>query len=248
MENPQQEHVNQDSSSNQSKNGVVVRRRMQEPDWKVIEPIVKSFRYYSQFYNKFVEDTKDYDRITFKTYYYRYQKSFDKLAHIFKKYNIDVASFMKFAVNYTHAYIPSLLLDGNLFKKYADHLEVILQYKKIRRYYMKSVKNIAETCITRGITPKDYLKELILENKLAYEVISGRISKYFISSIQNIKKIYEKLDKLNQDELCIIIKAVDELNGAVQDSFLKLEGRRVTPIREVESLINKMTQQTGTQI
>lgn len=248
MENPQQKPVELDLSLSQPKVGAVVRRKTQEPDWKFIELIVKSFRYYSQFYNKFVEDKRDYEKITFKSYYYRYQKHFDKLAHLFKKYKIDAANFIKFAVNYTHAYIPSDILNENIFKRYADHLEVILQYKKIHRYYMKSVKNIAEICINKGITPKDYLKELILKNRLAYEVISGRISKYFISTIQNIKKIYEKLDKLNQDELCIIIQAVDELNGAVQDSFLKLEGRRVTPIREVESLINRMTQQTGTQI
>jgi hypothetical protein len=177
--------------------------------------------------------------VPYKTFLRENRKPFEKLSEILGKYRIDPDDFIEFVVVVCGVRVPKDALKREIFEKYGDHVGVREQYGKIRGYFMRSVKNISESCVELGQEPEEYLNGLITGNKLGYYLISGKISKYFIGSFSNFKKLYGKMDYLNRSELSIIYNASDEIFNSVQSAFLYETGKRVNPIQMVKEEINR---------
>ena len=202
--------------------------------------LAKLFKYLAQRNNPYVRYREKFDDISFKSYYRTHKDAIDRLYSILAKYRIDAPTFLRFTLKHTRIYTPELMLRPGLFLEYAKRKEERNRLEKIYSYFQKSVDNVAKTCVERDITAKEFVKELIVKNRLAYEFISGRMSKYFIASIQNFKKIYELLDEMNKSELRIIYNAADELNAMLQDACLMKTGSTARPMASVESRIKQL--------
>lgn len=202
--------------------------------------LAKLFKYLAQWNNPYVRYREKFDDISFKRYYRTHKDAIDRLYSVLAKYQINALAFLKFALKQTKIYTPELILRPGIFLEYARRKEERNRFEKIYSYFQKSVDNVAKTCIERDITAKEFVKELIVENRLAYEFMSGRISKYFIASIQNFKEIYKLLDEMNKSELRIIYNAADELNAMLQDACLMKTGSVVKPMAAVETRIKQL--------
>lgn len=215
------------------------------------ENIARLFRYYAQDNNPRVEFKRELGRIPVKTFYTKYKKYFDRIHLILVKYKIDPSKFIKFCVTNIRVFHPKKILDTEVFSKYASYLQVQEQYKKIYSQYMKTVEFIAESCLVKRVTPRKFMRDLVTENRLAYEYMAGRISKYFIVTLNDFDEFFPKMDSLNQDELRIIFNAKDELVAMTQDAFLMHSGKRAKPITLIEGklkqkILNQMNNQNQT--
>ena len=179
-----------------------------------------------------------------KDFILKNKKYLTKLTDIIIKYKIDPDKFIRYAVVENGIVNPKMCLNINLFQQYAYTLQRREQYIKIYDQYMKTVKYIAEQCILNKISPEKYILNMIFGNKLAYEYISGRISKHFISTIPNISELFLKMDSLNRDELGIIFNAIGELEIITQEAFIYNSSERAKPLDLIKKQIIKITKQT----
>lgn len=202
--------------------------------------LAKLFKYLAQWNNPYVRYREKFDDISFKSYYRTHKDAIDRLYSVLAKYRIDAPTFLRFALKQTTIYTPELVLRPGLFLEYARRKEERNRFEKIYSYFRKSVDNVAKTCLERDMTAKEFVRELIVKNRLAYEFVSGRVSKYFIASMQNFKQIYRLLDEMNKSELRIIYNAADELNAMLQDACLMKTGSTVKPMAAVESRIKQL--------
>ena len=186
--------------------------------------------------------------VPYKTFLRENRKPFEKLSEILGKYKIDPEDFIEFAVVVCGVRVPKDALTREIFEKYAAHVGVREQYDKIYGYFMRSVKNISDFCCESGQEPEEYLNSLITGNRLGYQLISGKISKYFIGSFPNFKKFYDRMDCLNRSELSIIYNASDEIFNSVQSAFLYKTGKRVNPIQLVKEEIKNKKEKEQTNV
>jgi hypothetical protein len=203
------------------------------------ETLVRYFKYYRQKTDPNVSFIVPFKMIGTSVYYSKNRKWFNRLADIVWKYGIDHNKFIKFCVLKLGITEGRDLLKSENFKRYADYLKLFYQYKRIYERYISTAEYIADRCIVEGTTPAKFIGKLIRENRLGYEYMAGRISKHFIASIQNFDKLFTKLDKINQDELRIILEVSGELNHDIQDAFLMFKSQRVKPISFTERMIEK---------
>lgn len=203
------------------------------------ELLVRYYKYYRQQTNPYVVNPISFKFIKTLSYYKENKKYFDKLADVIVKYNINHVKYIKFCIFERKIKNGKELLEIENFSRYAQFLKLKEQYHKIYTQYVKTANYIAEECMRQNISVVQFIKNLIVENRLAYEYITGRISKYYIVSIQNFKKLYYKLDHINQDELRIILNVSDELNHDIQDAFMMFKSQRVKPIRFTEELLKR---------
>lgn len=175
----------------------------------------------------------------------KYGCHLDKLAAIVNKYGINHDKFIKFCIFNQKINTPADMLSGDMFARFAAYLKMNEEYAKIYERYMKSADFIADRCIEKCMNPSECIGEMITDNTLAIEYVSGHISKHFIASIQNFKELFWKLDNINREELGIIYDAAETLNENVQESFLMFTNKRVTPINLIEKIItNKLNNKT----
>ena len=203
------------------------------------ETLVRYYKYYRQRTDPMVTFPVAFERVGTAVYYSKNRKWFNRLSDIVWKFGIDHNKYIKFCVIKIGIQDGRELLKPENFRRYAEYLKVFEQYKRIYERYVKTAEYIADRCIEGGITPARFIGRLIRENRLGYEYMSGRISKHFIASIQNFDKIFERLDKINQDELRIILEISGELNHDIQEAFLMFKSQRVKPISFTERIIEK---------
>jgi hypothetical protein len=207
------------------------------------EMLVRYFRYFRQFLREGCVHVP-FARLQTKSYYNQYKKHFNKLSEVLKKYRIDPENYIRFCVLTRHVNEADEMLDIRSFKEYADDLKIKEQSKKIYEYYKKSAEYVADECIRRNIRPGEFLKELVLTKKLAFEFMCGNLSMYYLASIKNIDKICQYLDQNSRDELSIILDVHENLNQDVQDIFVKFTGRRVSPLKLSEEIMRTKQQKT----
>lgn len=172
--------------------------------------------------------------------YQKFRKSFDNLAKIVEKYNINGAKYVNFCVHDRCVIDPSCLLDANNIWFYGQELLKDEEYHKIYDLYRKSASNVAEDCLRFGYdNVVCYLRFLIENDKIAEQYISGRMSRYYIASFPNFDKLYEKMGRNSRAELDIISKTHNELNKDVQDAFLKLKNCHVSPVRYATEILKE---------
>ena len=205
--------------------------------------VARLFKFFSQFNNSLIVKPQRLKDISPKTTYRKFKKTFDKLSFIFDKYHINPYGFMEHSLKYAKFYSPSPLLNVSVFVEYANHLERIKRFHQIYRYYKKSVDNIAKACVESGKSPREFIRDMIIKNRVAYEYVSGRISKYFLVSLQNFTDIYNHLDEMNKKELGIIYSAAGELSAALNDALLFETGEIAKPISSVETAVEKLKQE-----
>lgn len=206
------------------------------------ELLARMFKYLAQENNPHIVRKVSFDRIGGKTYYRNHKKAFDKLHHVMVKYGIRPYNFIKFAIEQTNVYTPELILKPSLFLEYAKRLNERECLEKVYSNYIRSVSNVAKICVEKKISPVDFIKESISGNRIAYEYMSGRMSKYFIVAIPNFVKIYDLLDKMNKEELCIIYNAAEELRNVLQDACLMKTGGTARPIHDVTEAMKKLNE------
>lgn len=204
------------------------------------ETLAKYFKFYIQYTNPRQFRFVPLERVGFKGCYNENKKYFDKLSVVCSKYKINAQEYIKFCVLSRVANTPEKILSVECFKKYADTIALKERYATIYKNYMRSAKNIAIYCIENGKTPLEYLKSLIVNNQLGYEYATGNLSKHYIASLQNFKKLFYRLDRINRDELSTIHNVASELNDEIQSVFLMYKNQRAKPISLAEAMIIKI--------
>lgn len=183
-----------------------------------------------------------FKNISAKSLYFKNKDIFDRFFEIAVKYKIDIKSYLSFYVlklNKAESSIPFDFLNVNTLNLYCENKKISEQYEKIYGYFNKSVDNIVNVCKEKNYqNVKEYLKRLILDNKLGELVISGKISIYYLATIPNIRQLIMKMDQINRDELKIILDRKDELNKSVQDAFLHMKSQYVNPISYANERLN----------
>lgn len=183
-----------------------------------------------------------FKNISAKSLYFKNKDIFDRFFEIAVKYKIDIKSYLSFYVlklNKAESSIPFDFLNVNTLNLYCENKKISEQYEKIYSYFNKSVDNIVNVCKEKNYqNVKEYLKRLILDNKLGELVISGKISIYYLATIPNIRQLIMKMDQINRDELKIILDRKDELNKSVQDAFLHMKSQYVNPISYANERLN----------
>ena len=206
--------------------------------------LARTFKFLAQENNPHVKFKVSIGNVKFRNFYEKHKAAIDKLHFLTRKYYIDPRDFIEYSQKITKFYTPELIITPDVFKEYAVNLYTNKQYETIYRAYSKTVENISRTCVDNGIRPKEFLSEEFRKNRIAYDFISGRISKYFLVTIKDFKKIYEKLDQMNKDELRIIYDATDELKVMANEALVKKTGRYPTPIRDSEEAFDKMIKES----
>ena len=209
--------------------------------------LAKLFKYYRQFANKILKCRQKFRNIQATVEYARGKKALDRLNAVLGKYGIDKEGFVRYCALGTSCASAREMADVKYIKAYADHLKRVEQYGNIVHNFRRSAENLADMCIEHETTPAEEIARIVMENKLAYEYLSGRLSKYFIASIRNFRKIYEKLDRMNKDELRILFDVSDELHEDVKRAFLRYERRTVAPLQLTDEIKRNKLNQNQTQ-
>lgn len=204
------------------------------------ETLAKYFKFYIQYTKQNQFMFVPLERVGYKGCYKENKRYFDKLSDVCSKYKINARDFIKFCVMSRTAQTPANILSVECFKKYADTIALKERYATIYKSYLRSAKNIAVYCIENGKTPLEYVKSLIVNNQLGYEYATGNLSKHYIASLQNFKKLFYRLDRINRDELSTIHNVASELNDEIQSVFLMYKNQRAKPISLAEAMIVKI--------
>jgi hypothetical protein len=207
-----------------------------------IERLCKLYKFYKQQTNPYITYPLSYNKIKTISFYKKYKKIFDKLYQIITKYKIDEEEYIKFCIIEKHISTPKDLLNIQLFILYANKIKIEKEYRKIYKNFLNTVEYIANNCVEKNITPKEYIKNLIKQNKIGYEYFCGNISAHYLAAIPGIKKIFNYLDNNTKDEMSIIYEATEKLNGDLQEAFMMYKSYRVSPIKFTEQIINNKQQ------
>ena len=201
-------------------------------------------RYFTYFtYQKKAKNYQiSFANITGKKTFAQWEKYFNVLSKICKKYNIDPKEYVYNAVmqqGYTYQDIPKLL-DPISFQRYAEQIKINEQYQKIYSYFQKSANYIVDECLKNSYgSCKEFLKRQILHNTLAEKMLAGKISIYYLATIKNIREIVSKMDPISRDTFETLVERADKLNSDVQDAFLRICSRKVNPIQFTDDLLFK---------
>jgi len=200
----------------------------------------KYFKFFRQNENKTLKVHYKLDKIPYLTLYKQNKDKFERLAKFCNDNNVNLAKYVKFYTIRLGQSDPDGIMRKSSFEKYLEYLKINDQYLKIYKWYMKSVNNIADDCIKYGFSScVDYLKGIIENGRLGFEVLSGRISVYYLMTIQNIEEIYKNLDQLSKDELRSAFNMRDKIFQDVQEAFLMYKSTRVTPIQLTNEMITE---------
>ena len=184
-----------------------------------------------------------FKNITAKRLYNDHKKIFDKFFDIATEYGIDIKNYITFFVielSKTEKAIDSEFLNINTINFYCENLKIKDQYDKIYKYFLKSANNVASECIKLGLTDsREYIKRLILTNRLAAEYLSGKISRYYLAAINNIDKLISKTNSISKDEFADFLMKRDKLLRDIQDVFNVLKSKNVNSIQFTNDLIKQ---------
>lgn len=184
-----------------------------------------------------------FKNISAKAIYNSNYDIFAKFYKIAKKYNINIKGYINFYIfklKKNENSIKDDFLNINTINQYCEYLKISERYEKIYKYFLKSANNIVDVCVENNYRDvREYLKRLILKNKLAEKIISGEISIYYLASIPNIKSLIKQMDDCNKNELQSLIDNYDKLNKDIQDAFMFIKSNYVKPIDFTNKLLFK---------
>lgn len=165
---------------------------------------------------------------------------FEKLAVICTKHNIDYEKYISFVFSHRHNVSIKELLNIQQFRLFNEHLKLIEQHKKIYNNVLKTSKFIADECVKNNIeTTIDYIKYVVINDQLAELIISGKISKYWISSIKKLDQLIERLNGVSQDTLKRLSRNRLLYYDEAQETFKMFTGKRYNIFYQTDKLIQK---------
>ena len=209
----------------------------QEENKNSPEFLCRLYKFHKQKTNPYITYPISLEKIKYDSFLKTNKKYFNKLSELITKYKMDSDNFIQHCIFEMRVSSPKEILNIQNFINYANKLKVEKQYKKIYDNFIKSCNYIADNCIKEKLTPKEYLKKLISEKRLAIEYMCGNISTHFLASINGIKNIFKYLDNNSKDELSIIYTSTEKLNGDIQEAFLKYKKHKVAPLKFIENII-----------
>ena len=211
------------------------------------EKTAQYFKYLQQFNRDVIQQKLDLRRVPWRTTYHKYQKNFDKLVHIFDKYQLDVFKYIDFFVKAskkTERNIKDELVSVKSFEEFEIYLKAEEKRRKAFKWFMKSVDNIANDCICLNIlTTKDYIRHLITTKKIGSCYLTGKISKYWFAAIPTFKKLSDKIDFMSRDEMSDVFKMFDIYNSEINEAFQLMKNCKANPIRVTDEAIFKKRMQ-----
>ena len=161
-------------------------------------------------------------------------KAFDRFAAAASKNNFDVCSYMKFCVQVCgidESSIGKSILSSAVLSRYAEHMKERLRLRHIYKWFMKSVKFIAETCVEEDyFTAKDYLRMLIDTHQIGACIMSGKISLYFFAAIPNFNRAISHLDYFSRLELVPLAEHFDIYHSDVNKAYMQIRNVKVNPV------------------
>lgn len=198
---------------------------------------------YLIYFSKSKDKTRPYEvniaNISGTSLYKKHKKVLDKLFFIQEKYGIDLVRYAKFFVdrfNFTDENVEKIS-DPQYILWYAEMLNTNAKRNRIYQHVMKSVENVVNECVEhRFSSVKEYFRHAIENKLLASKFLSGKISRYYLAGIRNLKEIVEKMDPISKDTLKEIVDSQESLLSDVQDAFFYMRRIKVSII----SLTNEM--------
>lgn len=208
------------------------------------EYLAQCINFYKQFKNEILDNYVDLKNAPYKMFYRKYSYIFCKTASILRKYNVDIEKYAKYFVETRYINDKTLrneLLNASTFKDYIEYQQVNSKYKKIYKWYIKSIKNIAVDAYKLGyFTAKDYLNYIISSSQLGSKVLSGKISRYYLAAIPGFQKIIPKLDQLSKDELNDLKDKFDIYSTDMIKAYMMFRNIKPNPIKMTNETIVKI--------
>lgn len=199
------------------------------------------FVFYRQFIREKIQYELPFDRVPYKTIYSKNKARFNNLANLFNKYNIDIIDYIKFFVfdqKKTELDIKEDLCNNRTITFYLAYLNNIKKLSNIIKRFLDTSTFIANTCIENNIkSSKDFLQDLIAQNKLGQYCLAGKISKYYLVGIPRFDKIIPKLDYFSKCELQSLLDAYSVYQMDLINAFKQRGSKMVNPLTFVDKLI-----------
>lgn len=184
------------------------------------------FKYYSQYNVETIDVIVDLKRIQSKTLFESNRKIFNHLVEVFQKYQIvdKLAEYLHFCVIDKHLgrFSVNRILDRQMLVDFFEKLQIREQRAKIYSEIVESAENLARECIEHCY-PRvvDYIKDLILQRKLAAYYVTGKVSKYYLAAIPKFPKIVSKMDVISKGEFEPLVSKYEKLSINVQEAMIQ---------------------------
>lgn len=208
------------------------------------EDIARWFKYYKQMHEQANMIFVPFKLVPCKSLYRKNRKAFDRFAAAASKNNFDVCSYMKFCVQVCgidESGIGKSILSSAVLSRYEEHMKERLRLRHIYKWFMKSVKFIAETCVEEDyFTAKDYLRMLIDTHQIGACIMSGKISLYFFAAIPNFNRAISHLDYFSRLELVPLAEHFDIYHSDVNKAYMQIRNVKVNPVDLVDRMIEKL--------
>ena len=213
--------------------------------------LAKLFKYYCHMHNIKAKRHIPFKLINGKQLYNKNKELFDKFAIIVNKNHFDVKRFFQYCVvnGIKEDNIKYCISSPTMLDKYKEHIKQVRLHKKIYKWIIKTVRNIAIECVQKEIyTTKEYLKMLIDNNLIGQYVVSGNISLYYLAAIPNFKNIISKLDYFSKQELHNLIECFDIYHSNANKAFLQEKNIKFNPIDYTDFAIFSYRKKMNKQI
>lgn len=207
------------------------------------EHIAKLFKYYRRQQNPYVSKDLPLALIKCKSFYESNKDLFDNFAKLASTCSFDVEPYIKYCVKcgIDESTLEAFLASTTMIEKYLVHVKRVAHRRDIYKWFLKSAKNIAKSCIDNGyFTSKDFLRMLIDTKQIGSYIVTGQISLYFFAAIPNFKKAIPKLDYFAQQELKPLEMHFDIYHSEVNKAFLQERNMYINPIDFTDKVIWKM--------
>lgn len=207
------------------------------------EFVAKVFKYYRRLQNPHVNGSLPMKLVSGKALYKKHKEAFDKFAMLANDNSFDIERYIKYCVKcgIREDNVLVCISSMTMIDKYMLHLKNYNRRKKIYKWFLKSARNIANECISRHIdSSKEFIKELILSNKVGNYVASGKISMYFFAAIPGFEKAIPKLDMFSRQSLVLLERHFESYHSDINKAFLQEKNCKVNPIDFTDKLIEKM--------
>ena len=167
-------------------------------------------------------------------------KYYESLANICNTYKIDYEKYITYLYenHWDNYFNYKQLINIKYIRLYAEYLDMIEKQKKVYNSFIKTANFIADECIRMNYeSSTDYIKYLIVNNKLSAYIMAGKISKYWIAAISKLPIIVKKLNVIDRESLNHIVNNQLKLNDDLQESFIRFKSFRVRPFNFTDKLI-----------
>lgn len=147
----------------------------------------RAYKYYSQAVRRGVIKIIPESRISAHTLYKEHRGTFDRLVLFFGNASVDPRRYIRFMaseIGISDSDIDRKLMSKRGINMFMARLAAEANREKIYRWYQKTVKTLAESCLdSECVSTADFIRMLIRKKKLAQWVVGGKISAYYLASI-----------------------------------------------------------------